>query len=184
MSDFKKICLIFQFKLQKCDACQNEIEFATNPLLVMSSAPPPLYRTHGSMVPSINKLFYGTVMSTKQLFMENLIVRFRQGTNYLTGPLVLRSHQMTNYLTGQSHQGSNYLTGLSRQGSNYLTGLSRQIAFPILLGYWISSKKNHTGSHGVIQLLCEHRDFWSLLSFDLLLSPPEFSPTNNKTSWS
>ena len=55
------------------------------------------------------------------------------GTNYLKGPLFVRSRQITNYLTGLSRQRSNYLTGLSRQRSNYLTGLSRQIAFPIKL---------------------------------------------------
>ena len=74
MSDFKKICITFCiFKLQKCDVCQNGVEFCHKPIgddvkpLLPNSIS---YRRSwtGPMAPSNRKLFHGIEPSMKNIF--------------------------------------------------------------------------------------------------------------------
>ena len=74
MSDFKKIYITFSnFKLQKCDVCQNGVEFCHKPIGDDVKTPLPnsiYYRPSWTrpMAPSNKKLFHGTVPSMKKLF--------------------------------------------------------------------------------------------------------------------
>ena len=71
MSYVKKIYIIFSIsKIQKCDTCQNEVEFCHKPIGDDIKCPPPhFYITYtGPRAPSNKKSFHGRVASIKKLF--------------------------------------------------------------------------------------------------------------------
>ena len=102
MSDFMKICVTFSIsKLQKCNTCQNGVEFCHKPISddvqspLLYFLPLPLDRIHGSLVPSNNNLFYVTVPSMKKLFDGTLSSMVLPRKKLFENTLIVRSLQTT-----------------------------------------------------------------------------------------